>query len=201
MLVVGNFSKINMNLLINRILQLKNWEIFIIFLGSLFIPMPGNAMDSILGKFLLIIILQFGYFWVIYNFISFKLTKLNYPHNYNLYSIFILIRAVAFAYFPFFLLLSSYLKSQGEPDKDLFSIILIGGIILASISFVLWFLFIRFIGKALNILDCEIDSKKEIAPKDSLGYSIAFWFIPIGIFIVQPILNKLYLDITKNRIA
>jgi hypothetical protein len=186
-----------MNLLINRILQLKNWEIFIIFLGTIFIPMPGNFMESMFGKFLLIIILQFGYFWVIYNYIHLKLVQINVPHNFNLYSIFILIRAISLGFFPFFLILDSVLKSKRETEKELFSIVLIGGIILISISFVLWFLFVRFLGQSLNILESNLESKKSIDSKDSFGYAVAFWFIPIGIFIVQPILNRLYKEFSK----
>jgi large-conductance mechanosensitive channel len=67
-------------------------------------------------------------------------------------------------------------------------------IVLAFLSSVAWLFFLNFIAKNLSYLE----KGRAVALNEYVGYLIAFLFIPIGIFIVQPILNKLRDDSSNS---
>ena len=180
-----------METIINRLLSLKHLEIFIIFTVILFIPihLTSDNFFNLVFKFVIIMIMTYVYFFSVLIFIKSKLSDTKNKRQFKISVIIFCIRVTTILSLPslFFFYNLVYKTDSNLGDFVTYFMILVPLIFISSIP---WFYFLNFISKNLYFLE----KRKSTVLSEYLGYLIAFLFIPIGIFIVQPILNKLYED-------
>ena len=180
-----------MNILINRIINFKHWEIFLIFVVIIFTPFSilSNNFFNLILKFLIILFLSYLYYFTIFVFIYKKLNKLQLKvkKEINITKRIFYFRSIFFiSALMLFIIDNSFYNIFSNEVGFIVSLSII--ISLFFISSIMWFFFINFISKYLYFLE----KNKKGSFSEYLGYFISFLFIPIGIFIVQPIINEIF---------
>lgn len=170
-------------------MNFKHWEIFLFFVVVFFIPFSlfSNNFLNLIFKILIILFLSYLYYFTVFVFIYKKLNKLELKNEFKISKSIFYFRSILFLSLLILFLLDNSLFKMNSNEVG-FKILLSIAIPLFFISSIMWFFFINYISKYLYFLE-----KKNIgAFSNYLGYFISFLFIPIGIFIVQPILNDIY---------
>jgi hypothetical protein len=174
---------------INRVLHLKHYEIFLIFGGLLLAPMEfsDNNFFNLIFKLIIISILSYVYFYTILHYIKIKVST---PvREFRILNIIFFMRAVSGLAIPVIFLIDNTRVELSNNFAGFVAFIVTVGPML-FISSIAWLYLINYLAKNLYF----IQNRKTGAFFDYLIYFLAFLFIPVGIFIVQPILNESYPD-------
>lgn len=177
--------------MIEKFLEAKHWQIFMVTFGLPFliqivlIPMTimGNDPMIMMKIFPIIMILFiggfFGWFWSI----SIGLQQVipeEYRLNVGKFKIFLLIPAV---YMILFLGFFTTSFNSGGPNPGIFAII----VPFHLFSMFCIFYCLYFVAKTFKTAELQ----RKVTFSDFAGEFFMIWFFPIGIWIIQPKINKM----------
>ena len=186
--------------MINYYLKAKHWQIFILMIGVpilfqvfaiiyLIISKDSILTFSIFPIFMLLFIsVFFGWFWSI----GVGLNKfLPQESNLNItkFKIFLLI-PFFYMIFLMFSMLSFGVFSDSPPSNGMFGISFAIIIPLHLFSMFCMFYIMYFCSKTIK----SIELKREAIFSDYVGEFFLLWFYMIGIWILQPKINKIYVE-------
>ncbi|MDB5228853.1 MAG: hypothetical protein JWN78_3046 [Bacteroidota bacterium] len=186
-----------------KFLTLKHWQLFVILMG---VPMifqfvliasviTSNNPKIIFVMFPVMMILFMGFFfgWFyalgtnLYNKLPETVTM-----NLSLFKIFIFIPVAYMLFLCVFLFgIFSNLLTGKEPNIAIFILI----IPLHLFSMFCMFYSLYFVAKALKAVEWQ----KPVTFSDFAGEFCMIWFFPVGIWIIQPRINKLF-DPSLNNV-
>lgn len=171
----------------NRLLHLKHWQLFGLMIGvmiiSSFFDLATNQIVWAISM-LLFVVIFFGWFWVLAVNLYPKLptdSKL----NLNRFKLFMLIPSVYIIAISF-IFGGISIGSQGDSTGGYAAIIV--PIHLFSMFCIFWCL--AFVAKSLKAVELQ----RPVTFSDYAGEFFLIWFFPIGIWIIQPRINKLFDD-------
>lgn len=176
-----------------RFLKAKHWQIFLITCGLPIIIDIMAMSDStlILKLFPVIMILFilgfFGWIWAIATGIQFKV-PIGIKMKVNKFKIFFFIPLIYILLlfgFMEFLLNKTNVIGQSQPFGLLGG--LIGFIPLHLFSMFCIFFCLYFVAKTFKTVELQ----REVTFSDFAGEFFLFWFFPIGIWIIQPKINRM----------
>jgi hypothetical protein len=186
-----------------KFLTLKHWQIFGLLLGIPMIlqfVMMGSVFSSndpsiMLAAFPFIMILYIALFFSWFYTLGTQLHK-KLPQtaamNLTKFKTFLFIPVIyIFAISIFMTGLFSSISAGEEPDLGTFALI----VPLHLFSMFCIFYCLYFIAKALKTAECQ----KYVTFRDFAGEFFLIWFFPIGIWIIQPRINKLFEASDENN--
>lgn len=177
--------------MIKKFLKAKHWQIFMVTFGLPFLiqlilmPMTIMANDPMImmKTFPIIMILFiggfFGWFWSIAIGLQQVISE-DYKLNVGKFKIFLLIPVV---YMIFFLGFFTTSFSSGGPNPGIFAII----VPLHLFSMFCIFYSLYFVAKTFKTAELQ----RKVTFSDFAGEFFMIWFFPIGIWIIQPKINKM----------
>lgn len=186
-----------------KFLTLKHWQLFglllglpmifqFIFMGSM---ISNNNPTIVFKAFPIIMILYMGLFLGWFYSLGTNLhKKLPETVNMNLkkFKIFLLIPTVYMLFISFYMSsLFSNVSTNIEPNPAIFGIIFP----LHLFSMFCIFYCLYFISKELKAVEWQ----KPVTFSDYAGEFFLIWFFPLGIWIIQPRINKLFENITDGE--
>jgi len=169
--------------------NLKHWQIFIFVAGLLILPMftPFLFLNSDTHPFAVIrwtmplwMVSTLGYFLGFGYFLS-KLSNRNKGFSYYLF-LFLITFSIIYS-----TLFASFMFRDHSADT-------LGGL---NFGYILPLHFFSMIGNLIVLRYCaklinSIEKKREVEASDYLGDFFLLWFIPIGVWILQPRLTKIW---------
>lgn len=177
--------------MIEKFLKAKHWQIFMVTFGLPFLlqlilmPMTimGNDPMIMMKIFPIIMILFiggfFGWFWSIAIGLQ-QVIPEDSKINVGKFKIFLLIPVV---YMIFFLGFFTTLFNSGGPNPGIFAII----VPLHLFSMFCIFYSLYFVAKTFKTAELQ----RKVTFSDFAGEFFMIWFFPIGIWIIQPKINKM----------
>lgn len=175
----------------NKLLTLKHWQLFGLMIGVMIIDSFFDMTTSQVAwaiSILLFVLIFFGWFWAMAINLYPKL-----PPNTNLnlsrFKLFMLIPAVYIAIISL-IFGGISIGTQGDSTGGYSAIIV--PIHLFSMFCIVWCL--AFVAKSLKTVELQ----KPVTFSDYAGEFFLIWFFPIGVWIIQPRLNKLFDTIKTN---
>lgn len=169
----------------NKLLKLKHWQLFCLIIGVMFISsFIGAGLIAFAISMLLFVAIFFGWFWVMAINLYPKLppeAKL----NLNRFKLFMLIPVVYIAVISF-LFGGIPIGTQGGSTGGIGAIIV--PVHLFSMFCISWCL--AFLAKSLKAVELQ----RPVTFSDYAGEFFLIWFFPIGVWIIQPRINKLFDD-------
>ncbi|MDA3823787.1 MAG: hypothetical protein PF450_14415 [Bacteroidales bacterium] len=213
--------------MIERLLKAKHWQLFLLVFGLPFVFYIGwmisfvsgivdssmdnfssdypielfNKMTILLVLMLIPIGIKYAWFWSMGMGLQKKL-----PHEMtmktNRFRVFFIIPIVFMLFYYLFLSLFFGDTEWIDHLESIEEIQNIGMIVLGFFFFILLSLFVTFCTfyqywfKAKTIKSSVL--KKEAVFSDFVGEFFLLWFYPIGVWILQPMINKLVEDKTEN---
>lgn len=180
------------------LLLLKHWQVFGLLMG---VPMflqfiimghikANNNPAVMISSFPLVLILSVGLFSGWYYAVGTNLYK-KLPEtatiNLKLFKIFLFIPVVYVLLFSMFIqgmLGNGEISKIGHPTPTFFAIFIPLNLFLIFC----FFYCIYFIGKALKIVECQ----KNMTFNDCIVEILLIWIFPIGVWVIQPRINKLF---------
>ncbi len=194
----------NLRFTMNQFLALKNWQLFWLLVGIPFLVQLGAFVASLSGNgsvvpfyFLSIIMvlmigLFFGWFYTLGTNLHKKLPR-TVTMNLNMFKIFLFIPVIYILFsFVFMSGLDSNISSNGQPDFGIFAWI----VTLHLFSMFCIFYCLYFNAKALKAVELQ----RPVSFSNFAGELFLFWFFPIGIWIIQLRINKLFHTASDNNI-
>lgn len=195
--------------MINRFLKAKHWQLFILTFGlpiifqivimssmlSSFVTQtnPNPAMMSNYMKFFPIIMILFmaiffGWFWSVAIGLQKKVPE-NITMKVKKVKIFFFIPMVYMLFIIIFMAfaMNGLINSETEPDVRLFGSMFAIIIPLHLFSMFCIFYSLYFVAKTFKTVELQ----REVKFSDFAGEFFMIWFYPIGIWIVQPKINKM----------
>ena len=177
-------------------LHLKHWQIFVLMIGIPFVlEIVGMATVFVTTKFdvflyiiSLVIILSggifFGWFWILGTSLHAKLPE-TVKMNLNTFKIFLLIPAIYIGLFSIIGIL--YNGADPEGAKGVFELL---PVILPLHFFSIFCIFycLYFISKELKAVEWQ----RPVTFGDYAGEFFLIWFFPIGVWFIQPKVNKMF---------
>ena len=191
-----------------KLLTLKHWQLFILLMG---LPMvfqfiaigsvfSSNAPTVMLYFFPIMMILFVGLFFSWFYTIGTNLHKklpVTAVMNLTRFKIFLFIPVAYMLFLSVFIFaMFTNISPGGQPNLAIFAVIV--PLHLFSIFCIFYCLY--FNAKALKTVEWQ----KPVTFSDFAGEFFLIWFFPIGIWIIQPRLNKLFdptLDADSNSIT
>ena len=188
-----------------KLLLLKHWQVFGLLMG---VPMflqcitmgqiKANDNPSIMiSVFPLVLILSVGLFSGWYYAVGTNLYK-NLPEtatiNLKLFKLFLFIPVVYVLLFSLFIqgmLGNGEISKIGHPTPTFFAIFIPVNLFLIFCFFYCIF----FIGKALKMVECQ----RNMTFNDCVVEILLIWIFPIGVWVIQPRINKLFETPTDSK--
>lgn len=177
-----------------KLLTLKHWQLFGLLMGLPLIfqfVAIGSFMTSVNTTMFFIVFaimmvffggLFFGWFYALGTNLHKKL-PVTATMNLTRFKIFLFI-PLAYILFLCVFMFGMFLSSDGQPNPAIFAII----VPLHLFSMFCIFYCLYFNAKALKTVEWQ----KPVTFSDFAGEFFLIWFFPIGIWIIQPRLNKLF---------
>lgn len=171
----------------NKLLQLKHWQLFGLMIGVMIINSFFNLATSQIVwaiSMLLFVVIFFGWFWIMAVNLYPKL-PVDSKLNLNRFKLFMLIPS-------FYIVAISFLfgaisiGTQGDSTGGYATIIV--PIHLFSMFCIFWCL--AYVAKSLKAVELQ----RTVTFSDYAGEFFLIWFFPIGVWIIQPRINKLFDD-------
>lgn len=179
-----------------KLLTLKHWQLFgllmglpmlfqFITIGSMFSSNDPTAMFYFFPIMMILFVgLFFGWFYALGTNLHKKLPATA-TMNLNKFKIFLFIPVVYMLFICVFIVgMFSNISSGVEPNPAIFAVI----VPLHLFSMFCIFYCLYFNAKALKTVEWQ----KPVTFSDFAGEFFLIWFFPIGIWIIQPRLNKLF---------
>lgn len=179
-----------------KLLTLKHWQLFgilvglpmlyqFITIGSMFSSNDPTEMFFFFPiVMILVMVLFFGWFYALGTNLHKKLPKTA-TMNLNKFKIFLFIPVVYILFICVFMfVLFSNTSIGGQPNLAIFAVI----IPLHLFSMFCVFYCLYFIAKALKTVEWQ----KTVTFSDFAGEFFLIWLFPIGLWIIQPRLNKIF---------
>jgi len=166
----------------NWILKIKHWQIFILLFP--FMIMGSIEFEGDIGNLYLITLIGIIVYFLWSFLLTNELIKIV-PKEFNLKTNFYYINAILC----FVTIVSIIIIYQGEEAK-------FSGFY-AIIGFYIFYAFLQsfgFAGRIIRSMELNRKSKK----RESIGYFFLFVFLPIGIWFLQPKINKLNKNASKQ---
>ena len=180
-------------------LKAKHWQIFTVLIGIPFIvqvtifTLMISHREYDMTAFILpimtffFIIIFFGWFWSIGTVLNNKLPD-NVRINITLFKIFVLVPVVYLLGISLYMLtLATGLTEGGRPTEFIVIDIIDKVLPIHFLSMVCIFYIMWICAKTIN----SIENQRPVKFSDFAGDFFLIWFFPIGIWIIQPRLNKL----------
>ncbi|MTK52576.1 hypothetical protein [Paludibacter sp.] len=182
-----------------KFLTLKHWQLFGLLLGLpvifQFFMESTNSSNDPTGEFkvypILIVLymgLFLGWFYSLGSNLHKKLPE-TVNMNLNKFKLFLLIPAVYMLFFSVYIY--SVFATNTVTNSAIFGIVFP----LHLFSMFCIFYCLYFISKELKTVEWQ----KPVTFSDFAGEFFLIWFFPIGIWIIQPRINKLFEDKTKDK--
>jgi len=159
----------------NWILKIKHWQIFLLLFP--FMIMGSIEFEGNIGNLYLINLIGIIAYFLWSFLLTNELIKIV-PKEYNLKTNFYYINAILC----FITIISIIIIYKGEEAK-------FSGIY-ALIGFYIFYAFLQSFGFAGRIIK-SIELNRKSKKRESIGYFFLFVFLPIGIWFLQPKINKL----------
>ena len=174
-----------------RLLLLKHWQLFGLMIGVMifnsFFDMGSSKI--VWAIFLLLFVaIFFGWFWVMGINLYPKLPP-NANLNLNRFKLFMLISAV---YLISISLLFGGISIGTNGDSTGGFAVIIVPIHLFSMYCIFWCL--AFVAKSLKTVELQ----RQVKFGDYAGEFFLIWFFPIGVWIIQPRINKIFSENSKT---
>ena len=181
----------------NRLLKLKHWQLFILLFGIPFILQfvfaffmvlaPGSMMPYAFMPIVmfLFIAIFFGWFYALGTALHKRLPG-SVKMNVTTFKIFLFIPVVYIMVLCvlMFWVFNTVVNSDALPDLRWFLLII--PVHLFSMFCIFYCLY--FVAKALKAVELQ----KPVAISDYVGEFFLLWFYPVGVWIIQPRVNKLF---------
>jgi hypothetical protein len=178
-----------------RLLTIKHWQLFMLLLGIPLVFEFSMVGLVILNKNLKVIFIGlpimmiicigffFSWFYALGTNLHRRLPE-NAKMNLTVFKIFLFVPA---AYFLFLLIVISILNQTNfTATPNLIIFVIVFFMHLASMFCIFYCLY--FIAKAFK----SVESQKPVSFGDYIGEFLLFWLYPVGIWILQPRINKLF---------
>lgn len=166
-----------------NLLELKHWQLFTLMIGIMFIgSFFDTSLIALVIHMILFMALYFGWFWAMAINLYPKLPP-KVKLNLNRFKLFMLIPVV-------YIILISLLfgkisiGTQGDSTGGYAAIIF--PVHLFSMFCIFWCLV--FVAKSLKAVELQ----RGVTFSDYAGEFFLIWFFPIGVWFIQPRLNKLF---------
>jgi hypothetical protein len=184
-----------MKLLMTKLLHLKHWQLFLLLIGVPFLGQiitvgsfmggdPSNMMIAFPLLMILYVTLHFGWLYTLGTQLYKKLPA-SVSMNLTLFKVFMFLPV---AYILFIMLAMAYaFNAPGTTPETVFGF---AGIIVPIHLFSMFCIFycMYFIAKVLK----SVEWQRPVTFGDYAGEFFLIWFFPIGIWILQPRINRLF---------
>jgi hypothetical protein len=190
-----------------RLLTFKHWQIFLLLIGLpmifQFIAMgyimtssnPNVFIIAFPTMMILSVVLFFGWFYTLGTKLHKKLPETS-TMNLTRFKIFLFIPVIYMLSISVFMFgVFSFISTGEQPTPAILVVILL----LHLFSMFCIFYCLHFIAKALKTVEWQ----KPVTFSDFAGEFFLIWFFPIGIWIIQPRLNRIFddtIDVDNNQI-